>query len=253
MLRSIKKIYGYKILAQDNEFGHVNDFYFDDVTWMIRYLIVDTGNWLPGRKVLIPPSELDHPSWSNHALPVSLTKKQVENCPSIGLDEPVSRQYEAALHTHFGWEPYWIRGGMMPPFPTVKRPGMDQEAAVDEAGETPLHKKEGDPHLRSSQEVIGYHIQATDGEIGHVEDFIVDDELWDIRYMIVDTRNWLLGRKVLVAIPWIERVSWGESKVFVDLSKEKVKNSPKYDPLAPVNREYEEVLYDFYGRPKYWM
>jgi hypothetical protein len=110
----------------------------------------------------------------------------------------------------------------------------------------------GDPHLRSTQEVLGYYIHASDGDLGHVEDFIVDDDNWTIRYMVVDTRNWLPGKKVLVAPEWITEVSWGESKVYVDLTQDAIKDSPEYDPTETVNRLYEERLYDFYGRPKYW-
>jgi hypothetical protein len=113
-------------------------------------------------------------------------------------------------------------------------------------------EQESDPHLRSTREVIGYHIQARDGEIGHVEDLIVEDEIWFIRYLVIDTRNWLPGRKVLVAPAWAEQVNWVERRVYLDLSRETVKNSPEFDPSMPVNREYEVRLYDYYGRPKYW-
>jgi hypothetical protein len=113
-------------------------------------------------------------------------------------------------------------------------------------------ERHSDPHLRSTREVIGYHIQARDGEIGHVDDLIVDDELWYLRYLVIDTRNWLPGRKVLVAPAWAEQVSWIERKVYIDLKRETIKNSPEFDPSMPVNREYEVQLYDYYGRPRYW-
>jgi hypothetical protein len=128
-------------------------------------------------------------------------------------------------------------------------------AKEEEEGDSRSDAAEGQSkssHLRSTREVIGYNIQASDGEIGHVEDFIVDDETWIIRYMVVNTRDWLPGKKVLVAPRWIEKVTWAESKVYVELTRESVKNSPEFDPSAPVNREYETKLYDYYGRPKYW-
>ena len=110
----------------------------------------------------------------------------------------------------------------------------------------------GDPHLRSSREVIGYHIQATDDEIGHVEDFIVQDNGWVIRYMVVDTHNWLPGKKVLVATDWIEDVNWAERQVHVGLRRENIEEGPEFEPGMPVSRTYEQCLYDYYGRPVYW-
>jgi len=245
MLRSLKEILGYQILALNGDIGKVHDFFFDDGFWAIRYIVVDTGAWLPGRKVLLVPSALDKPEWEARALPVRLTKEQVKNSPEMDVDKPVYRQIEIALHEHFKWRPYWIPSppGAVPPIP------LESEVEQEEGK---LQVDSDDPHLRSVKEVMGYHIQAGDGEIGHVEEFIADDMTWFIRYMVVDTRNWLPGRKVLIHPGWIEQVGWGDSKVHVDLSREIIKNSPEYDPTAPVNRKYEERLYDFYGRPKYW-
>ena len=106
--------------------------------------------------------------------------------------------------------------------------------------------------LRSVDEVIGYNIQATDGDIGHVEEFIVDDDTWIIRWFVVDTRNWLPGRKVLVAPDWVTRTSWGDRDVHVDVTRARIKDCPEYDPGLPINRRYEQQLYDYYGRPVYW-
>ena len=249
MLRSVKELHGYTIRATDGDIGKVHGLYFDDLAWIVRYLVVDTGNWLPGRKVLLWPGVLGQPDWEMQSLPVRLTKEQVEHSPPISADEPVSRQMEADLHTYYGWTPYW-RGGL-PVF------GLGAAAAAEMIAPSAEEKdgteaKENDPHLRSTGEVIGYHIQARDGEIGHVEDFVVDDEAWYVRYLVIDTRNWLLGRKVTLAPTWAERVSWLKRKVYVDLSKESIKNSPEFDPSMPVNRQYEVQLYDYYGRPYYW-
>lgn len=249
MLRSTKELRGYTIRAIDGDIGKVHEFYFDDLAWIVRYLVVDTGKWLPGRKVLLWPGVLGQPDWETQSLPVGLTKEQVEYSPVIGTDEPVSRQMEVDLHTYYGWTPYW-RGGL-PVFGL--RAAAAAEMIVPSAEEKDkTEEKEADPHLRSTREVIGYHIQARDGEIGHVEDFVVDDEAWFIRYLVIDTRNWLPGRKVLVAPAWAEQVSWVERKVHVDLGHETIKNGPEFNPSMPVNREYEVRLYDYYGRPYYW-
>jgi hypothetical protein len=248
MLRSLKEIFGYRILATDGDIGHVDDFFVDDEIWAVRYIIVDTGTWLPGRKVLLVPSAVEQPEWETHTLPVRLNKEQVRNSPDINTDIPVSRQAEIELHKHYNWIPYWG----VPPHGVTPTISPKEGEEGKEEDEKVLEGERIDPHLRSVKEVIGYHIQASDGEIGHAEEFIVEDSDWFARYMVVDTKNWLPGREVLISPDWIKRVSWADSKVYISLSKELIKNSPEYDPASPVNRQYEERLYDYYGRPKYW-
>jgi uncharacterized protein YrrD len=251
MLRSTNEMIGYRLLATDGEMGKVHDFYFDDVSWTVRYLVVDTGKWLPGRKVLISPVALDKPDWEYQTLPVNLTTKKIEESPPIETDEPVSRQKQIRIHAYYGWPVYWpYVGGYGGTPAAVAVPEKEVQNEPEEAMEEDL--AEGDPHLRSVREIHGYHIGASDGEVGHVEDFIVDASNWVIRYMVVDTRNWLPGRKVLLAPEWADSIVWEEKKVFVGMSRETIKASPEYDSSAPVNREYEEKLYDYYGRPKYW-
>jgi uncharacterized protein YrrD len=248
MLRSMKSLFGTKILAIDGEIGYVHDFFFDDESWVIRYLVVDTGSWLPERKVLLSPEVLGAQDWNANTFSVDLTREQVKSSPDIDVNKPVSRQHETKLHQHYGWDYYWLPGahhwaGHVSPPPAAKK---------EERPPVSGSKPEVDYHLRSAKEVIGYHIQATDGKIGHVEDFIIDLISLIIRYMIVDTRDWLPGRKVLVSPAWVENVSWGDSKVYVNLTQEEIKYSPEFNPSDPVNRRYEERLYDYYGRPKYW-
>lgn len=247
MRYSVKDLKGYAIGATDGDIGKLDDFYFDDESWTIRYLVVETGNWLMNRKVLISPFSLGKVDLSGERLNVTLTKKQVEESPSIDTDMPVTRQHEAAYLDYYGYPYYWggpyLWGYMSyPRFSTVQR--KNEEARAERAGEN-------DVHLRSANIVAGYHIEATDGDIGHVEDFIIDEETWGIRYMVVDTQNWWPGKKVLVAPQWIDRMSWSEMKVYVGLSRETIKNGPEYHTEA-LNRKYEETLYDYYKRPKYW-
>ncbi len=244
MLRSVKDLQGYKILATDGEIGRVHEFYFDDENWVIRYMILDTGKWLPGRRVLVSPVALGQPDWSSKLLPVVLSREQIENSPPISEDEPVSRQHEIDLIKYYDWPTYW----------PVSPIGAPPEGVMGSASdEMETEEEKGDPHLRSTREVSGYHIEASDGEIGHVEDFIVDDDNWIIRYLVIDTRNILPGKKVIISPQWVKKVNWEESHVQILLSQESVKQSPEYDPSQPVNREYEENLYDYYGRPRYWV
>jgi sporulation protein YlmC with PRC-barrel domain len=262
MLRLANELKGYALVATDGEIGSVHDLFFDDETWEVRYFVVDTGGWLPGRKVLISPEAFGRADWIERHIEVSLDKEQIKNSPPVDVDKPLSRQRESEYRSHYAWPSYWAREA---------RPGQDDygprtHPAVDTEREQ-SHKREvrrpdmrdlgtdpmlDDVHLRSLREVTGYEISATDGEIGHVDDFVVDDETWTVRYMVVDTGRWLPGKRVLVSPAWIARVDWDESAVDVDMSRDQIKDAPEFDPSAPVNRQYEERLYDFYGRPTYW-
>lgn len=260
MLRSVNDLQGREIRATDGHIGSVAEFLFDDENWTIRYLVVDTGNWLPGRKVLISPISLGDTDWVAEVLNVSLTREQIKNSPDIDTDKPVSRQREAEYFNYYGYPYYWygpaLWGAGAYPMAVSRTMGYPDRVGLvtGSAGSAPktAPQEEGDPHLRSSREVIGYYIEATDGEIGHVEDFLIDDKSWSIRYMEVDTVNWWPGKKVVVTPQWIKRVSWEESKVHVNLTRENIRNAPEYDPTAIVNRDYENRLYDYYGSPKYW-
>jgi hypothetical protein len=180
---------------------------------------------------------------------VALTKEQVKDSPSVDADKPVNRRYEEDYSRYYGYPYYWsgpYRWGATP------YPGEMVLAGVPVADLVAVTETGRDPTLRSARDVMGYYIDATDGDIGHVEDFLLDDREWAIRYMIIDTRNWWPGRKVLVSPAWISRVSWPDSRVYVDLTKEGVKTAPGYDPDHPLEREYEGRLYQHYGRRNYW-
>ncbi|RPI12703.1 MAG: PRC-barrel domain containing protein [Ignavibacteriae bacterium] len=261
MLRRLSELVGYNIIATDAEIGKVADFYFDDLNWTIRYMIAETGGWLSGKKVMISPFSLGYPNWNDKKFPLKLTKEQIENSPGIGVDEPVSRQYETELTGYYGWPAYWsgsmgifsgvdgVYGPINIPPPAEMERNPEIEAEKKALQDTETH----DPHLRSLDEVKGYKIHASDGKIGHVEDFIVDDENWMIRYMLVDTKKWFPGGKhVLIAPYWIEAIDWDESEVKVNLTEEKVKNSPELDESQPINRQYESELFDYYSKPRYW-
>ena len=246
MLRNVSEILNYVLLARDGEIGRCKDFLFDDEKWTIRYMVADTRKWLPGRKVLISPISLGKPDWSTRRFEVELTRRQIEDSPLLDEDAPVSRQYEILYGNYFGTSSYWDGANVWGshPNPALLRGELDKLATEFEGPE--------ENHLRSVKEVNGYHIQAADGDIGHVEDFVVDDEIWALRYVVVDTRNWLPGRKVLVSPQWAVAVDWAEEKLRVDLTTDTIKDSPEYEPLAPIDRDYESILHDHYGRPFYW-
>ena len=247
-----KHLKDFAIHATDGELGSVHQLYFDDETWAIRYLIVDTGGWLGGRRVLISPFSVIRTDWDAKRLDVALTRKQVENSPDIDTHRPVSRQHEAEYLGYYGFPYYWggpfLWGTAYYPTGVAVSESPSAEALVERIG-----RESSDSHLRSTEDVTGYHIEAANGEIGHVDGFVIDDEAWAIRYIEVATRNWLPGKKVLVAPAWIKRVSWTNSKVYVGLSCEAIQDAPEYIESRPVTREYENLLYFHYGRPPYWL
>jgi hypothetical protein len=246
VLYKAKTLKGYKLSSLDGEIGKVEEFYFDDRHWAIRYLVADTGYWLTGRQVLISPYALSGVIKEERHFSVDLTKKQIEDSPSLDSDKPVSRQFEQAYYGFYGMPMYWGGPNMWGSYPYIVR---DREQWKQPTPED----KSWDAHLRSTHEVSGYHLQASDGEIGHVDDFVIDDETWAIRYLVVDTRNWWPGKKVLISPQWIERVSWTESKIFVDLSLEAIRQSPEYTDESLLTRDYESGLHRHYNRPGYWV
>lgn len=251
MLRSLKDLESYKVHALDGDIGKVTDFLFDDQHWTIRYLDTDPGGfWTSPGRVLISPISFLKADWATRKFNLALTQEKVKNSPSIEVDKPVSRQFERDYSKYYGWPYYWGFGDTL-----AWGDGVYGEVLAETTTEQlvqPEQDLSGDPHLRSAKDVAGYHLHGSDGSIGHVADFIVDDETWAIRYLVIDTSNWWLGKKVLVSPYWTQKISWSESMVYVNLTKEAIKNSPQWNPEDLVNRQYEERLYDYYGRPAYW-
>ena len=245
MLRHKSEINGYAIHASDGLIGSVSDFLFDDTTWLVRWLVIDTGNWLPGRKVLLPPSALTEVNHMGHQFSVRLTKQQVQECPPIESDRPVSRQMEAMVYDYYSWAPYWGNGSYMglvgygggylagtaPPSPEL----VERKKAIDEA-----QRAKDDPALRSANKVIGYQILASDGEIGHVEDFLIEDEDWSIHYLVVDTKNWWPDKSVLISPLSVRNIEWNSGQVRLGATRQNVKNSLPYAPSTTVDPVYEE-------------
>ena len=263
MLRSMKDLENYAIGATDGPIGQVKDFYFDDQAWVIRWLVVETGSWLSGRKVLISPMSVRHADWAARLLPVAITQDQVRNSPDIDTQQPVSRQHERDYLGYYGYPYYWGGAGMwgdgmMPyammtdyPASGVDSAERERERAAEASAEAERHRND-DPHLRSCQAIVGYHIHATDGEIGHVDGLLVDEETWAIRYLVVNTSNWWMGHQVLVAPPWITGVHWSDMSVTVGLSRQAIRDAPVYDSAAALNREQEAGLHAHHARPVYW-
>jgi hypothetical protein len=246
MLSTAKTLETYQLDNLDGKIGKIKEFYFDDRHWAIRYLVAETGNWLADRQVLISPYAVVAVVKSQHHIITHLTKKQIEASPSLDSNKPVSRQFENAYYDHYEWPVYWDGPYSWGPYAYPERDRNQGENSAPDG-------KRWDPHLRSTFAVSGHHIEALDGEIGHIEDFIIDEETWAIRYLIVDTHNWWPGKKVLVSPQWVERVSWDERKAFVNLSREAIKHSPEYVGEQGLTRDYETKLHQHYQRQGYWI
>jgi len=258
MLRSTKNLHGCTVAASDGDIGTVEQIYFDDEAWGVRYLVVDTGSWIDERRVLISPYSIEHADPGDGSVHVNLTRQQVKASPNIDTHKPVSRQHEAELLRYYGFPSYWGGTnawgmGSSPGFGLMRgAPGMSSElhAKLDLYGDKPP----GDVHLRSSDTVEGYHMEATDGSIGHVSGFIYDDVEWTIRYLTVDTQNWWPGGKeVLLATQWIDVIDWYDSTVSTRLTRDAIRNSPAYDGSVPIERSYETALHGSYGKEGYWL
>ena len=234
MLFSFEDLHGYGIHATDGDIGSVRDVYFEDTSSIVRYLMIDTGSWLPGRRVLLAPAAFGAVDHSGQAISTGLTRRQVKDSPGVESDRPVGRQHEEELHRYYGWDPYWSGAtayGLAPYWG-----GMGLAAVPPVAPENPVERElaeaehqRGDPHLRSAREVLGYYVAASDGDIGHVADLLLDDEAWMIRQLVIDTGNWLPGKQVLVDPQRLRSVDWGERHIVLDLSRDDVKASPEYD------------------------
>lgn len=282
MLRSVNDLSGFHLVATDGEIGHVEEFYFDDERWALRYVVVNSGNWLSGRQTLISPFSVTQVDWEKRLLHVALTKSEVEHSPDIDTHQPVSRQMEAKYADYYGYPYYWdspflwgaeelpasaalaarptaaaatttfaaASPAMMGPAVT----GVSVTGRLNTNGTAaPAPDVAADVHLRSTREVSAYSIAATDGEIGHVEDFIVEEDSWAIRYLVVDTHKWWAGQKVMIAPKWIASIDWAQASVHVTLTREGIKQSPTYDGTALLSRAYEEQLYGHYGQTGYWL
>ena len=225
----------YSLAARDGEIGKLEEVYFDDNCWLVRYFIVSTGNWLLGRKVLIVPAVMGGIDEEAKTLSVDLTREQIENCPPVNTKMSVSRHYEQEYYSYYGWEPYWNDDPMFGPAPYLSPP-------VEDTSDQPEN-----PHLRSSDEVKNYSIHACDGKIGHVEDFILEVPDWTIRYLEVNTRSWLPGKHVLLAPAWIQQVDWAKQEVSIELTREALETAPAYDPSKIISRESQVRLYEHYG------
>lgn len=228
MLRSVKQLYGDKLGASDGEIGQVRDFYFDDKSWALRYLVADTGTWLPGRQVLISPHSIGRLDPTGKIVHVSLTRKQIEHSPSIDLHKPVSRQYEEEYYRHYGLPYYWQGDALwgMSSAPVLRAPAIPDPA--DPSLGNVAHRQGAEAHLRSAQAVNGYQLETATGVLGHVSDFMMDPVSWAIVHLVVKIGSRFSGKEVELPVAKVQKISYQESTVFVSLTQEEVERSPEH-------------------------
>jgi len=263
MLRNVQELEGFAVVATDGPIGRLVDLFFDDQFWAVRFLAVRTDEWLKGRTVLLSPLAMGRPDASAKLLPALLTRERVRLSPDVDTHKPVSRQHEVENYGYYGYPFYWGGTGMWGnatlPALMLAAHGGDESAGLT-AGQrrfveerAAFHRQRGDdPHLRSCRAISGYHLHASDGEIGHVEGFVVDDESWAIRYLVVNTSDWWLGHQVLIAPQWIADISWIDATVSVQVTRQAVRGAPRYDGKALPDRAQEQGLYEHYGRAESW-
>ena len=253
MLVSTNSLLFMSIHATDGDLGKASDFYFDDQSWTIRYVVADVGSWLERRNVLISPVSIPTIAPDLNRFMTSLTKDQVRDSPSWDTEKPISRLYESLFADYYKFPYYWSGPALWgyAPYPA--------SSALNEAMQTPSPEEEAEiraeierSHLRSIKAVSGYGIETEDGNFGTVDDFIQDGQSWQIHYLAVDTGTWLPGRKVLISPRWIESIDWARSKVKAQLARETIRNAPAYDKPETVTRDYEERLFAYYTKPGYW-
>lgn len=255
MIRSVKHLRGFDLLATNGTIGSVQDVYFDDERWAVRYLVVDTGTWLPGRHVLISPLSVVSTEWGRQQLQLSISREQVENSPGIDTHKPVSRRQELDYLNYYGYPHYWGQIDLWGASARPMLPPPEDMARYRSMAEEERRRAEarGDSHLRSIREVTGYVIRATDGDLGHVDDFLIDDVSWAVRYLVLDTSNWWFGKHVLVSPGWITDISWEERTVTVKVSRQSLKDAPQYDRAEHVDRQWEAAYHAHLRQPGYWI
>lgn len=246
-------LHGFTVAASDGPIGAIKDFLFDDDTWKVRWLVVDTGSWLFGRTVLVHASALGEPDSRRKELPVRLTKAQIEAGPNLTAHQPVSRQAENESYQYYGADRSWGYAGTGFSSPGLETP-PHLNGGVKELEPPPAEglPGESDPHLRSANEVVGYHLISGDEEIGRVRALVMDNTNWDIRYFEADTSNWWNGQKVLIAPVAIKKIEYMERQFLINITRSQVEASPRLDSIEVIDEAYERKLHGHYGWPGYW-
>lgn len=260
MLQYLKKYKGLRVmLANGEDVGKVKDLYFEDDQWVVRYLVVDTGAWLAERLILISPYSVKFVNLEENFVSVKLTRDQIERSPTADTQKPISRRFEEHYANYFGWPFYWGSaefwpGGIYPTHLANRNDNLHGEdvSRLDYAEDSAWRERVEESHLRSYTELKNYEIHARDGEIGMVEDLVIEDDTWALRYVQVDTKRFWASHGILLSTQWIDKISWLDQQCYTRLTVATIQKAPHFDPSRALDRAYEKSLHDFYEEPTYW-
>lgn len=251
MLQSVNDLKGYDIFATDGEIGNIEEFYFEDINFKMRYLVANTGNWLTGKQNLISPVRITHLDRENRRVRVSLTKEEVRKSPTVDKHLPVSRQMEKMVSDYYGNTYYWDDRPDLnaTQLATVNAARATVKSAMTTTSVVSAESPQ-DVHLRSAQETAAYEVAGLDGTFGKIVDFIVETDNWTMRYVTVDTGSWLAEKQVLVSTGWIEGFNWSNRRVNMNLTRAQIESCPDFNEVAEITNEYETRLQKhFDGNP----
>ncbi|MFP4281454.1 MAG: hypothetical protein ACLFR7_10735 [Opitutales bacterium] len=231
--------------AQDGEIGRCTDFLFDEESWIVRYFVVDTRKWLPGRKVVVATSSVGNGSLLDEdgLIRTRLRREQIKDSPPIAEHAPVSMEVEAELSAYYGWPVYWDAGNpwgnavTAPPFGPERNldEGAQENGGAPDTSQQP--KDTGQSRLRSAHRLQGYHLEARDGPLGHIEDFVFAPDSWLVELAVLNTRNWLPGRDLAFAPGWITEIDAIANRATVDRDRAVLERCPRIDLDEPLSAE----------------
>lgn len=243
LLRHTQDLSPWTLCGMDGEVGFIYDLYFDDQSWAARYFTVNTGGWLSGRIVLIAPVAVIGIDAAHTSMRVNLQREQIAQAPAIDIAQPISRQYEIDHYQYYGWKPYWHTD------PTgLAGPAYNPDSSVMTLDKPLLPEPSEPPHLSKTDEMIGYQIHTRDGEVGQVQDLLVDEEDWVVRYAEVDTQKWSSGKIVLAQTRQVEQIDYPSRTLTMSLSRQAIQSAPAYDPTEPITPGYEMDLFQHYKK-----
>ncbi len=247
MKRSLNELKGFSVETSDGMKGKIKDFLFDEDNWKVRYLDADFGGFFKDKRVLLPIDVMKEPQWDDRNVSLKAMAEQIKKSPSPEEKPTVSREYEKELMKHYGFATYWSSGYIPPTHAGLYYPVRPIYVPTREVSEEKISEEKLGSKLRSFNEVKGYHLLATDAQLGHVEDIIADDTDWQMIYLVVDTSNWRpWSKKVILLINWLDKISYETREVSINVHTEVIKNAPEFDPHKPLEQAFEESLTDYY-------
>ncbi len=249
MKHRLKDITGLTIETTDGTKGKIKDFLFDEDKWIVRYIEADFGGFFKDKRILLPINVFIDHLWDSKHISINIAKEDIDKSPSPEDKPTVSREYEKELMKHYGYASYWSPGYIPPTHTGLYYPARPMNVPTKEISEEKISEEKLDTKLRSFNEVKGYHILATDGHLGHLEDMIVDDADWQMIYVIIDTSNWLpWSKKVILLINWLDEISFETHEVSINVHTDVIKDAPEFNTDKSVEESFEKALLDYYER-----